>query len=434
MKPDYLAGRSAHCKRSRCARRHRPVRSRAVRSNDRLLRAYYLYQATASCVFFSPVFFVYYEERAGLALPTILWIQSYYVALRALLEMPLGAVADRYSRRACLTAYGVGHVAGAALVLAWPTFWGVVVAETIFALASASRSGADSALLYDTLAAAGRLGDYPRAESRAQAVIAFSSGETAVVGGLLAARDLRLPYVATMVAAAASGGVTWVLRAEARTANPPHVRLSRLVHDAARQAASSAAVRWVMMLAAQAVAASHVYYYLQQPFLRAVGVPLGAFGLVFFTTKAMTALVATAAHRVDTRLGQRGVALVMTGVAAGGLATMSTLTGAGVAALIVTRGVLDGLWQPLLNVYLNRLVPSELRATMLSAQSLVARLALSATLAFLGGSTARIGLAATLAVSAAMVVVLGTLLLLRAGRLPAPAVLAGAGACDSRGT
>src|SRR4051812_22787666 len=121
MRARLLAGGDGQCKRGiwicvrrrRCAAGERSIRSRRVRRGDgvtRSLGAYYLFQATASCVFFAPVFFVYYQERVGLTLPTILWIQSFYVALRALLEVPLGALADRHSRRACLTAYGVGHV------------------------------------------------------------------------------------------------------------------------------------------------------------------------------------------------------------------------------------------------------------------------------------------------------------------------------------
>jgi hypothetical protein len=46
---------------------------------------------------------------------------------------------------------------------------------------------------------------------------------------------------------------------------------------------------------------------------------------------------------------------------------------------------------------MNRLVPSPVRATMLSAQSLVARLTLAGAIALLGVGTARVGLAATLA-------------------------------------
>src|SRR5439155_1335819 len=89
---------------------------------------------------------------------------------------------------------------------------------------------------------------------------------------------------------------------------------------------------------------------------------------------------ANAAHRVDARLGARGATAVMVAAPAVGLGAMSVVGRPEGAALILTRGMLDGLWQPLLNVYMNRLVDSRLRATMLSLQSLVARLACTAWL------------------------------------------------------
>jgi hypothetical protein len=99
-----------------------------------------------------------------------------------------------------------------------------------------------------------------------------------------------------------------------------------------------------------------------------------------------------------------------------GLGAMSMVAGPAGALLILSRGVLDGLWMPLMNVYMNRLVDSRVRATMLSAMSLVARLALAGTIALLGGGTARIGLASTLAVSAAAAAAAGTLLVLTGPR------------------
>jgi MFS family permease len=372
-----------------------------VSRGPRLLASYYLYQATASCVFFAPVFYLYYEDRVGLRLATILWLQSYYLAVRALLDLPLGALADRYSRPACLAAYAACHMAGSATLLLAPTLAGVVAAEGLFALGGAFRSGADSAFLYDSLQAAGRLDLYPAAESRAQAVISIATGTTAIVGGLLAAVDLRLPYVATLVAAAASGTLALAFAEPSRAPGRSRgASVRHLVREAGRQVVGSSAVRWVMALAAFSVVSSHVYYYLQQPYLRGIGVPVALFGVVFAATKAVTAAVASVAHRVDAGLGPRGATAVMAAAPVAGLGGMSLVAGPAGAPLILTRGLLDGLWQPLLNVYMNRLVDSRVRATMLSAQSLVARLALAGAIALLGVGTARAGLAATLAAAA----------------------------------
>ena len=78
--------------------------------------------------------------------------------------------------------------------------------------------------------------------------------------------------------------------------------------------------------------------------------------------------------------------------------------------------MLDGLWQPLLNVYMNRLVESPLRATMLSAQSFVGRLALAGALGLLGVGTAHVGLGSTLAAAAIAAACVGVALVMTGPR------------------
>ena len=125
--------------------------------SERLLPRYYWYQAVSAATFFQAVFFVYYGECAGLSVATILALQSFNTGLRAALDLPFGALADRVSRRLCLVGASLGNLAGAALLLAWPSLPGACIAETCFAVAAALRSGADSALLHDTLRADGRI-------------------------------------------------------------------------------------------------------------------------------------------------------------------------------------------------------------------------------------------------------------------------------------
>ena len=378
---------------------------------SRLLRRYYLYQAVSTATLFQAVFFVYYAERAGLSVPTILGLQSFNTGLRAMLDLPFGALADRTSRRSCLVGSSLGIVAGSAVLLGWPSLTGAVVAEASFAIASALRSGADSALLFDTLRAEGRVDLYPRAESRGQAMASLGSGIAAVLGGVLAGIDLALPYVATLATAASAAVIAAGL--EERRAAEPHATLARGgMGRAAALAWRTPAVRWVLGVAVLAVVASHVYFYMQQPYLRAVGVPLALFGVVFAATKLVTAVVAASAHRVDAALGQRATVGIMAAVPAVGLGAMAAIAGPAGALVILSRGVLDGLWMPLVNVYMNRLVDSRLRATMLSLQSVLARLGLSATLAALGVATAAWGLPATLGIAAALVAVSGLALVL----------------------
>jgi MFS family permease len=381
---------------------------------ERLVRSYYWYQAAANCVFYSPVFFVYYETRAGLDVATILWLQSYAVAVRAVLDLPFGAVADRWSRRRCLEASAAGYALGALGLVLSPALWTAVLAETLFASAAALKSGADSAFLFDALSAGGCLDRYPATEGRGQAVSSLASGATGIAGGFLAALDLRLPYVATFAAAVAGGAVAARLGGE-EARRRLHASPATLVAAAAR-AARAPNVAWAIAVAATAVTGSHVYFYFQQPWLRELGVPLALFGIVFAATKVVTAGVATIAHRVDAGVGLRGTAALMAAVPAAGVAAMSVAQGPAAAVLVMSRGVLDGLWQPLVNVWMNRLVESDRRATMLSLQSLVARLALAAALAVLGAVAGAFGLRGALAAAAGALALAAVALTLAAPR------------------
>ncbi|HXJ35383.1 MAG TPA: MFS transporter [Candidatus Eisenbacteria bacterium] len=377
------------------------------------LAPYFVYQATAGAVFSQAVFVVFYQERVGLSLSAVLWLQSYFVLVRALLDVPFGALADRVSRRLCLVASGVVLAVGSAGILWWPSLGMAVVLETMLAMVSALRSGADSALLYDTLDTAGALDRYPRAESLSQAISSLGSGAVAIAGSILAAHDLAWPYVANIAAGSAT-----VVAAACLREPPRHHRARGILRDAARVVARTPAVRWTIALAALVVSASHVYFFLQQPYLRAIGVPLALFGAVVAATKVVTALVATGAHRIESRLGVRGSAALMAAVPAVGLGAMAAVASPVGALVILTRGVLDGLWMPLLNVLMNRLVDSRLRATILSVQSLVSRLALASVVGLCGVATAHVGLDATLAVAAATSLVLGAALVVTAPRLP----------------
>jgi MFS family permease len=373
---------------------------------------YLFYQGAASSVFYSPVFFVFYEERLGLTVTTILALQSYNTALRALLDLPFGVAADRWSRRGCMMASGACLFGACAALLGWPSFAAALLAETLMATATALRSGADAALLYDTLEAEGRRPLYAAVESRSQAVASAGSGAAAFVGGVLAAWDLRLPYAATALSALATLAAAASL-AEGRHAVAVVTVPAARLRSALTLVRSSPSIRWAVALSVFAVVASHVYFYLQQPYLRAVGVPIAFFGFVFAATKAVTAVVASFAHRVDERVGEAGAAAVMGLVPALGLGAMAASSGPSAAAWILTRGLLDGLWMPLVNIYMNRRVDAEVRATLLSFQSVVSRLALSLALASFGLATSAFSLGVILAGAAAAAATGGALLALR---------------------
>ena len=150
-------------------------------------------------------------------------------------------------------------------------------------------------------------------------------------------------------------------------------------------------------------------------------VPVVWFGFVFAAVRAVTSRVCSrqgghesgcdpGVPRIDAALGERGATVVMSAVAVVGLGALSFTSSAWGALLLLSRGLFDGLWQPLIQVYLNRQAASELRATLLSLQNLSARLALAGVVGGFGFATAQVGLMPTFGLAAVCAAIAGTLL------------------------
>jgi MFS family permease len=94
---------------------------------------------------------------ADISVLFVLWTVVGLVA-----EVPMGAVADRFSRRHAVVAAGVCQAAGYALWTAWPGFGAFAGGFALWGLGGSLSSGALEALVYDGLVTAGAEQRYPR--------------------------------------------------------------------------------------------------------------------------------------------------------------------------------------------------------------------------------------------------------------------------------
>ena len=158
-------------------------------------------------------------------------------------EVPSGALADRFSRRAVLVASGVLQAAAYVLWTTVPSYAGFAAGFVLWGLGGSFGSGALEALLYDGMASVGAKGEYPRAYGRVTAVgllsqlpaaaaatVLFATGGYRLVGWVSVACCLGAAAVATRLPDVRPGpgpapGYLAVLRSGlADTARLPGVR------------------------------------------------------------------------------------------------------------------------------------------------------------------------------------------------------------------
>ncbi|MFT5698322.1 MAG: MFS family permease [Desulforhopalus sp.] len=148
-----------------------------------------------------PVVALFYNEN-GLNEFDIFLLQAIYSISVAILEIPSGYMADVVGRKKTLILGSILGSLGFVLYSVSDSFTGFLVAEIILGIGGSFISGADSAMLFDTLASADLKHKYLSFEGRITSLGNVAETVAAILGGIIAATlSYRYVYIAQAVIA-----------------------------------------------------------------------------------------------------------------------------------------------------------------------------------------------------------------------------------------
>jgi MFS family permease len=298
----------------------------------------------------------------------ISWMLVVWSATGFLLEIPTGALADRFSRRHLLA---LAQVLRAAAFLVWwlaPGFVGFAVGFALWGAESALASGAFQALVFDELDAEGRSDEYARLMGRGEAW----SSAGAVVGSLLAAAVIPFGFGPVLAASAFVSLVAGAIALSFPVARPAMDLDGERYVDALRAGVSEVVHSrslLVFVLFAGIVVGFGAIEEFQALLLRDVGIDRTGISLwhaAFFVATLGGSLLARHTTNMSAR-ALAGLALAM------GLALV-TIAPAPPVAVPMSILAFEGLYALLyvaLDARLQHLISSRARATVTSVQSFV---------------------------------------------------------------
>lgn len=334
---------------------------------------------------------------AGLSNTEAFAANAFFAIGQVLFEVPTGVVADTRGRR-------FSFLLGAATLLAstllyygmWQVkapFVGWAVASMLLGLGFTFFSGATEAWLVDALGATGYAGALETVFGRAQTAAGAAMLIGSVAGGLAAqATDLGTPYILR----AAMLGVTLVLAAlfmhdvgftPRRGANPVD-DVRRVVRGSIDAGWRNPPVRALMLAAPFTSGVGFFAFYASQPYLlqlygdpEAYGVA-GLAAALFAGAQIAGGILVPYARRVFRR---RTDALVLGTVMTVLLLVVIAMTTSFAIALVLLAGwaLLFAIEGPLRQAFINGIIPSDQRATVLSFDSFMGSI---------GGAVAQPGL------------------------------------------
>lgn len=312
---------------------------------------------------------IYLVDVRGLTLGQVLLFEALFQAVTLVAQVPTGLVADRYGRRPVLTAASLSWaVAFIAFGLA-ESFAALLGSYLWFALGMALMSGADDAMLFDTLRSLGRGEEFAHRSGRLTAIgTAMAAGFT-LLGGLL---SRWTPLAWLMVASGAFGLACAALASQLR--EPPRELKVRTFAATGRSALGRAwrrpAMRWIIAVVALTQIGVEVIFVVSQPVLVAAGAPVWSLGGFYAAILLGSTLGGWWAGALGAHLG-----LARTLGILGPLSCLALAAAAGerlwLFPLMLTAPFAWSVLFPLLSDYLARRVPDDERATTLSISQMV---------------------------------------------------------------
>ena len=387
------------------------------------LRRYVLFQSLVMTPLFVPVVVLFWRDN-GLDAFEIYLLQGLYAVAVVLLEVPTGTVADRLGKRTSLLCAAAMLSLALVVYALTASFLGFLIAEVVFAAGAALASGADTALLYDTLQRLGRTDEFRRREGTARALQMLSFAGSCVLGGFVGEVSYRATIWLSLVGPIVALVVAWGFV----EASPPSDGDSSdggrgsyraFVASALRFVLRHQLVRWYVLFFAVLAGSSTWLLWLYQPYMEWTGIPVWAFGLAFAGFNTFAALSSRLAHRFDDALGRLGALLGLMVLQVAPLVLMAVVVTPASFLFILCHQVVRAISRPVVADRILAYTHADKRATVLSIAALGGRLFFAVTAPLVGWLAREQEMDACLLYQAALLGAVLLALVVLYGRIPA---------------
>ncbi|MBN2102335.1 MAG: MFS transporter [Candidatus Aenigmarchaeota archaeon] len=338
----------------------------------------HLFNFLAGMHFIGGVLIPFFTDWGGISFTQIMILQSVFMFSIFVLEIPTGAVADRFGRKASLILGAFVTIIAVALYSAYPNFLLFVVAEFLWAMGAAFMSGANEALVYDSLKVSGSEKTSKRILGRFSGFHLLGIMVSGPIGSIIAySVGLRYAMLFSVIPFLIAVFVGLLLR-EPPVMTPLEKRgYKDTITDGLKYFSKH---RTLKILAFDSIiihALSFMLIWMYQPLLQNFGLSILFFGVVHAGIAGTEAVIMNRFEWLEKIFGSKrkyilGSALIT------GLSMMMLGINPHIELSVILIIIVGGFGltrQALLSNYMNKHIESGKRATVLSTVSMLSRLA-----------------------------------------------------------
>jgi len=320
----------------------------------------------------------FFTEWANISFTQTMILQSWFMLWVFLLEIPTGTIADYLGRRKSLALGCIANAAGVIAFTITPNFLLLLLGEFLWAMAIALFSGADTAITYDSLR-------ITRQEKESKSVlgkleISRLTGYmiAAPIGSVIAVTmGLQMPVLLMSIPLTIGFIITLTLK-EPEVKQEIKQKYFSLLKEGAKFFYKH---KILQIIAIDMIVLNTIGYFiiwLYQPMLQQIGLSIAFFGIIHAAFVASQIFFIKTNKKQETLLGSKRRVLFASLIIPGAILITGGIFLSITIALIIVfiAGGLALSKKPLFDSYLNKYIPSEKRATILSTIFMFRTLAL----------------------------------------------------------
>src|SRR3989344_7775185 len=335
----------------------------------------YAYAFFKDFAFFTAVLVPFFNQWGDISLLQVQLLQSWFSLWVFILEVPTGAVADKIGRKHSI-ALGSLIVALAVLLYgSMPRFEIFLLSEFLFAIGMALTSGADQALLYDTLKEEKLTGNSKSILGRAESFHLLGIMAAAPFGSLIASRfGLNAPMLASSIPFFIAAAIGWSIKEpKIHTGESATPKYLAMINHGFKSMKTNPMLRALAIDSVLVASSAYFVIWFYQPLLTRLLVPVAYFGFIHAGFVGCQVLISANFRLVEKIIGRGQKYLAMSAL----LTSLSFIFVAiypqliSIFLLILLAGGLGLTRLTYVTNLAHRYIKSAERATVLSSMSML---------------------------------------------------------------
>ncbi len=338
---------------------------------ERNIKVEYFYSFFSAMNITSAIWVLYLAYK-GMNLIEIGLLEGVFHLTGLVAEVPTGALADLLGRKKVIVLGRVSSIISAIIFLFSSNFFAFAIAFIFSALSYNLNSGSEEALFYDTLKTLKKEKSYIKINGRINFLIEIGMGIAAFTGGVLADFSFDYSYILAIVIGIVALGVASMFtevdikadeKKEEKISVAEHFKTSyKLVHNNKK-------LIFILLYFPTVFAMNAVVYFYSQQNFSLLGFSKTEIAIVFLLYSALSALGAISANTVDKILKSSMIVVLPILLAISTFAFSFNIIWLKLLSFAFV-GYFSAVMQPLNSNWINKNIPSETRATLLSLQSM----------------------------------------------------------------